>query len=207
MCIGMSMIPVHAADYHEPVSADPIDSMFENLEDSDSVLHLPQGGYLHGTCEVYDASSPDTLIATYDSQNNPASITVRQAKKEMKASRSSGISTYGANPPGTDTLLVLKYGADYTSEPFSASGWRFGGKQFKAASGSGGDYLRWTSYVDGGRVGNYNEAYATKNSGTIQGTALEAGVSVWNSEGNLGQIYYTYNPLAGTYYNVANVNG
>lgn len=135
-------------------------------------------------------------------------IPVKKAKNRIKYRQTAfPTQTYGAKPPGTDTIYILDYGSEYNSNPFSGNGWRFSGKQFKAKSGTGGDYLRWTSYIDSGRVGNYNEAYATTNSGTIQGTALEIGVPIWNSEGNLGQIYYTYNPLAGTYYNVANING
>lgn len=128
-------------------------------------------------------------------------------KKEKLLSEISegGIELFGATPPESNTLRTLNYGDVYTSKPFSGSGWRFSNLQFKPASGTG-KYLRWSSYVDSGRVGNYNEGYATKYGGSEQGTSVKAGATIWNSEDGLGQIYYTYNPIAGTYYVVANVN-
>ena len=57
--------------------------------------------------------------------------------------------------------------------------------------------------MDGGRVGNYNEAYATKN-GNLQGTAINAGQSLYVNRNGSAQIYYTYNPLPKTYYVVEN---
>ncbi|MCH3324937.1 hypothetical protein LC971_12260, partial [Enterococcus faecium] len=73
-----------------------------------------------------------------------------------------------------------------------------------------GNFLRWKSYIDDGRVGNVNQANATK-SGSIQGMALYAreGFKYFAPNGpgwtmNIG-IYYTYNPVAGTYYVVQNI--
>lgn len=206
--LSLNVTQIHAAEYSDSQETVFSKTVFPDLSDDDLVIELPDGGYLYGKCEVYDISDQTSPIIIYDSTMDSNAIPVKKARNRIKYRQTAfPTQTYGATPPGTDTIYVLDYGSEYNSNPFSGNGWRFSGKQFKAKSGTGGDYLRWTSYIDSGRVGNYNEAYATKNSGTIQGTALEIGVPIWNSEGNLGQIYYTYNPLAGTYYNVANING
>lgn len=74
---------------------------------------------------------------------------------------------------------------------------------FKASSGSG-TYLRWTSYKDAGRVGNYSEAVGTKN-GSLQGTVIGKNQTQYVSRGGSGMIYYTYSPIQGTYYYVVNI--
>lgn len=205
----LTPLSVNAAEYHEPTEndyVDLVDSMFQGMDENELVLEMPEGGYLSGpgVCVDTDITTGE-VIAEYNVQTDPNAITVKEAKAEILDTFENGKMTRGVNPPASNTLRTLAYGDIYTSSPFSGSGWRFSGMQFKASSGSG-DYLKWSSYIDGGRVGNYNEAYATKNSGTLQGTAINAGQSIWNSEGSLGQIYYTYNPVAGTYYQVGNVN-
>lgn len=99
--------------------------------------------------------------------------------------------------------LTLKPNSHYQSSEFSGTGWRFGGYFFKASSGSG-TYLRWTSYKDAGRIGNYSEAVGTKN-GSLQGTVIEKNQTQYVSRGGSGMIYYTYSPLQGTYYYVVNI--
>lgn len=174
---------------------------FRGLKDDDKVLEV-DGGYLYGECSLYD--SDNNLIGEYNSKTSPESITVAEARKEITEKKDE-ISLYGAYPPDPDkpnTLVVLDGGSSYTSNEFTGTGWRFSGKRFLPASGTG-DFLRWTSYVDGGRVGNYNEAYATKN-GNLQGTAINAGQSLYVNRNGSAQIYYTYNPLPKTYYVVEN---
>lgn len=162
------------------------------------------GGYLYGECYLYDSNN--NLIKEFNSQTSHNSITVAEARKQIREKeKKDKISLYGAYPPDPDksnTLLVLKANAKYESSDFSGSGWRFSGKRFLPESGTG-DYLRWTSYIDGGRVGNYNEAYATKN-GKEQGTIVNAGQSVYVNRNGSAQIYYTYNPISGTKYLVEN---
>lgn len=174
---------------------------FSGLKDDDKVLEV-DGGYLYGECSLYDADN--NLIGEYNSLTSPESITVSEARKEISEKKDE-ISLFGAYPPDPDksnTLVVLESNSSYTSNEFTGSGWRFSGKRFLPASGTG-DFLRWTSYVDGGRVGNYNEAYATKN-GNLQGTAINAGQSRYVNKNGSAQIYYTYNPLPKTYYVVEN---
>lgn len=181
--------------------SDTLSVNFSWLKDDDKVLEV-DGGYLYGECSLYDADN--NLIGEYNSLTSPESITVSKARKEI-SEKENEISLYGAYPPDPDksnTLIVLDANSSYTSNEFTGSGWRFSGKRFLPASGTG-DFLRWTSYVNGGRVGNYNEAYATKN-GNLQGTAINAGQSRYVNKNGSAQIYYTYNPLPKTYYVVEN---
>lgn len=208
-CLPFTSLIVNAADYHESYETDyenMVDGMFEGLDEDALVLEMPEGGFLYGQCTDYDANNPTIVLGEYDSETDKNSITVSEAKEKLLSEiNEGGIELFGATPPESNTLRTLNYGDVYTSKPFSGSGWRFSNLQFKPASGTG-KYLRWSSYVDSGRVGNYNEGYATKYGGSEQGTSVKAGATIWNSEDGLGQIYYTYNPIAGTYYVVANVN-
>lgn len=208
-CLPFTSIGINAADYHEPYTTDyenMVDSMFEGLSEDDLVLEMPEGGFLYGQCEDYDVDDPTVLLGEYDSETDPNSVTVAEAKEILLSQMNDeGIEPIGDAPPSNSKVRVLAYGDTYTSSPFSGTGWRFSNLQFKPASGTG-NYLRWSSYVDSGRVGNYNEGYATKYGGSTQGTSVKAGQTIWNSEEGLGQIYYTYNPIAGTYYVVKNVN-
>ena len=181
--------------------SDTLSVDFSGLKDDDKILKI-DGGYLYGGCSLYDADN--NLIGNYNSQTSLESITVAEARKEISEKKNE-ISLFGAYPPDPDKsnpLVVLDANSSYTSNEFTGSGWRFSGKRFFPASGTG-DFLRWTCYVDGGRVGNYNEAYATKN-GNLQGTAINAGQSRYVNKYGSAQIYYTYNPLPKTYYVVEN---
>ena len=210
----LSISSINAAQYHNPIQHENeneniVNEMFSGLKDDDLVLEIEEGSFLAGPgVATYTNLSTGEVIAEYNVYSDENSITVNEAKDIILEEMNNPSTTYrGANPPSSNTLITLNYGQIYYSNKFSGSGWRFSEHQFKAKSGSGGDYLRWRSFIDSGRVGNYNEGYATKNSGTIQGTTLNVDQYVWNSEGSLGQIYFTYNPLAGTYYEVANING
>ncbi|HAQ6378311.1 TPA: hypothetical protein IX819_001923 [Enterococcus faecium] len=190
---------------------------FADFEEEDKVLALPEGGFLKGEAKIVSMDNPDIIQGSYNSETDPASVSVTEAKKIVAEKFKNDIETTpimprGAFPPDVGTsghLLVLAGGGSYKSQPFSGAGWRFGGMGVKPADGTG-NFLRWKSYIDDGRVGNVNQANATK-SGSIQGMALYAreGFKYFAPNGpgwtmNIG-IYYTYNPAAGTYYVVQNI--
>ena len=205
--LSLCLVNVQAAQYHEPIEADEIiESTFSDFKESELVLELPEGGFLYGQATEYSTSDLTTVLAEYDSETDPNSVTVAEAKKILKADAAeseTSVQPYGAKPPEKNTIRDLAYGSKYYSSVFKQNGWRFGEIQWRAAPNSGGDYLRWTSLIDAGRVGSYGEAYATYT-GSIQGTVINANSSVWNSEGGQGQIYYTLNPIPGSQYVVEN---
>lgn len=181
----------------KPVNQENTEVLFGDLNDNDKVVELEDGGFLYGEATVTDENDPT------NSFDDPNSITVKDAKKIIQEGSASNFAR-GSNVPDSSTkTLTLKPNSHYQSSEFSGTGWRFGGYFFKASSGSG-TYLRWTSYKDAGRIGNYSEAVGTKN-GSLQGTVIEKNQTQYVSRGGSGMIYYTYSPLQGTYYYVVNI--
>lgn len=207
--ISLPIIDVQAAQYHEPINTEEmINDSFAGLDDTDLVLEMPEGGFLYGEATEYLTDAPNVVIANYNSETDPNSITVAEAKtilKEDAAKDEQVIIPYGATSPTADRLRQLPYGSRYVSSIFTGNGWRFADVQWKAGPNSGGEYLKWSSLVDGGRVGSYGEAYATYT-GSLQGTAINVNTWVWNTEYGQGQIYYTFNPISGTQYVVENID-
>jgi hypothetical protein len=194
------MIPTHV------YANDEIEyKMLEELNETDKVLELPNGGYLYGTgvATVYDyeeyVDGQRNPIEIYDLSEEENMITVEEAKENLENKDS--LETRGTSVP--TQIMTLGAGVVYVSNTFSGSGWRFSGYQFLAEA-STGYYLKWTTYVDDGRVGNTSQAITTLRGYGIQGIALYANASQWLNFGPNGQVYYTYNPINGTYYRVEN---
>lgn len=108
--------------------------------------------------------------------------------------------TRGSSVP--TQVMQLSAGQIYISKAFSGSGWRFSGYQFVADPNTG-YYLKWTTYIDDGRVGSASYANDTLR-GQTHGIEIYKGQPKYISYGPNGQIYYTYNPINGTYYRVEN---
>ena len=202
--LSLTTSPVFAKDVRESFdnNAKVEETLFYNLKETDKVIELEDGGFLYGSATITDENDPDFEPIEYNSLTDPNSITVKEARTIIKDESNSNFSR-GANVPDSSTKTVtLGANGAYQSSAFSGTGWRFGGKSFKAAD-STGTYLRWTSKKDGGRVGNYSEAVGTKN-GSLQGTIIEKDQTQYVSRGGSGMIYYTYSPAAGTTYYVIN---
>lgn len=198
--LGFSTFSVFANE-EKLVQADNSLDYFYDLNENDKILELPDGGFLYGSAIITD-NEDSTITEAYDSLTDENSITVKEAREILKE-QSNQIQVRGSNIPDVASkTITLDSNAEYKSSEFSGSGWRFGGYFFKAKSGTG-TYLRWTSYKDGGMVGNYSEAIGTKN-GTIQGTAIEKNQTQYISRGGSAMIYYTYSPVSGTHYYVVN---
>ncbi|NBA39235.1 hypothetical protein [Enterococcus hirae] len=179
---------------------------FSHLKDTDSLLVLPDGGFLHGEAIVTSRENPDQVVARYNSDNDPNAITVSQARKGIKENENKSdfyildqlISPRATKPSGT--VWGLSLGASYSSSAFSGSGWRFAGYLFKAIN-SAGPYLNWTSHVGSGVIGTETEAWNTYSSGYAIGEAIYAGGATRKSGTST---FYSYNPVNGTYYVVSN---
>lgn len=198
--LGFCTSPIFATE-ENIVQTDDSSEYFYDLNENDKVLELSDGGFLYGSATITD-NEDSSITETYDSLTDENSITVKEARIILKKQSNQNLAR-GANVPDVASkTITLDSNAEYKSSEFSGSGWRFGGYFFKAKSGTG-TYLRWTSYKDGGRIGNYSEAIGTKN-GTIQGTAIEKNQTQYVSRGGSAMIYYTYSPTNGTYYYVVN---
>lgn len=176
-----------------------MNTLFEGLEETDKVLELSDGGFLYGKAKDVDAEDETIVYASYNSETDQNSITVKEAVEIIQNDEC--IQTRGAGLPSQTRLLAA--GAVYTSNTFSGSGWRFGGYYFK--SGGNGDWLKWSTFNDDGRVGDIGDATSVKNNaGSSRGMNLYVGYPQYLNTANGGLVYFTYNPKSGTYYRVEN---
>ena len=182
-----------------------IEMLFSGLDDNESVIELPNGGYIYGNGEVKIFDYLDYIegklvpIETYDLNKDINKITVEDSKQQLYIAKDIPM-TRGSSVP--TQVMQLSAGQIYISKAFSGSGWRFSGYQFVADPNTG-YYLKWTTYIDDGRVGSASYANDTLR-GQTHGIEIYKGQPKYISYGPNGQIYYTYNPINGTYYRVEN---
>lgn len=182
-----------------------IEMLFSGLDDNESVIELPNGGYIYGNGEVKIFDYLDYIegklvpIETYDLNKDINKITVEDAKQQLYIAKDIPM-TRGSSVP--TQVMQLSAGQIYISKAFSGPGWRFSGYQFVADPNTG-YYLKWTTYIDDGRVGSASYANDTLR-GQTHGIEIYKGQPKYISYGPNGQIYYTYNPINGTYYRVEN---
>ena len=182
-----------------------IEMLFSGLDDNESVIELPNGGYIYGNGEVKIFDYLDYIegklvpIETYDLNKDINKITVEDAKQQLYIAKDIPM-TRGSSVP--TQVMQLSAGQIYISKAFSGSGWRFSGYQFVADPNTG-YYLKWITYIDDGRVGSASYANDTLR-GQTHGIEIYKGQPKYISYGPNGQIYYTYNPINGTYYRVEN---
>lgn len=190
-----------------------IELLFEDIDDKEEFIQLPDGSFLHGTVVDVDAEDTSIVYAEYSSINNPDAITTQEVKEIMidnlktsKSSRINSIQPRGADLP--TQIRILTPGSSYISSYFSGSGWRFGGYYFQASSGSVGT-MEWSTYNDSGRVGlPFQAANTLGNPNSPSGTPLYVGKpEKIGTKMSLGMgyhqlVYYTYNPSNNPYYMV-----
>lgn len=189
-------------------------SGFAGLDDNASILILPDGSYIHGHATVADIGAPDKVFVTYDSETDSHATTVGAIKAGTNDADSqyyvlhqlnNGVSTGGitilaATPPAASKVTTLDAGDVVRSNAFSASGWRFGETLYKSKDNTG-PYLKWHSMLDSGVVGSCQQALNTNATGTVYGTSIAKNSYAYVSGTN---VYYTYNPVNGSYYIVEN---
>ncbi len=61
--------------------------------------------------------------------------------------------------------MVLAPGQVYISKKFSGTGWRIGGYKFKA--GGNGTWLKWSTFIDDGRVGDSGDMANQLNNSSV----------------------------------------
>lgn len=195
---------------------DRTSTVFGTLNDSDSLIQLPDGGYLHGKAYEVSSDNPEQVLAVYDSDTDLKKTTVKEVKHSIKLSEQNNqldknvIAPRGTTPPQQTSYMVLQTGGQYWSSKFSGSGWRFGGRGFMPAAGTG-IYLGWQTFVDDGNIGGPNEAHSTW-AGSYRGKPLYVSEGyTYKAPGETTPgfpwlaIYYTLNPVSGAYYYVANI--
>lgn len=174
-----------------------------NLENSDSVVVMEDGSVIHGEVEITNVSNPsDKIVVNTDTdpmavtvqeyKEDPSSVETKEFPNQLKMARA-------ATPPGYSVGLSPR--SSYSSRAFSAKGWRFAERNYYA-TGNNGPYLRWQTFVDSGVVGSTLAARNTYQYGRAYGSIIYPG-SYSYIQGLA--TYYTYNPIPGTWFYVANI--
>lgn len=183
-------------------------NLLDNLDDSESIVVLPDGAIISGG--VFEIDDPALFDAPVfiDTETSPAAITVGEYKE-------TGDTTPKVKPvnpllrgarPAPDTpagRYTIPFHGKYRSNAFSGSGWRFAGYNFKPADGTGA-YLQWQTYKDSAMIGTITTAMQTYNTGYAYGSALNTGTYIYRTGSRNYTTYYTYNPIPGSYYEVRN---
>lgn len=211
--LGIGLLSAGVAFHSNAVSADTNDTksneiqILSNLQSTDKVLQMPEGGYLHGQATVETA---DGTITHYDSETDKNAVTVDQARAANEELQEKNDEWAFGDPlssrrasPATSTMS-LAYKAGYSSSSFSGSGMRFAGYFFKT-TGTTGTGLRYWSYVSGGAVGISASAWASYYSGNSYDSNSSPISADQNRKVNGTTTYYTLNPKSGTYYYVRNI--
>lgn len=207
LCMSVSK-DVHAAERIGKPLSGPVtqEEIYNRYSDDASILLIPDGGFLHG--EMIETSAiTGEVVAYYNSETDSSATAWGKLKDKMDQVLESddfvaplNLQPRRATPPST--VRGLSYGASYTSDYFSGSGWRFAGYLFKAIN-SAGPLLRWESHNDGGVIGTETQAWNTLDSGFAEGTLINKNAYLYL---NGTQCYFNHNPQNGTYYWVGNVD-
>ena len=162
---------------------------------------------MFGKAEIYDAEDESIKLGEYDSSTDRQSITVKDAKQQLIEENQNPSKVQARATSIPSQVMVLAPGQVYISKKFSGTGWRIAGYKFKA--GGNGTWLKWSTFIDDGRVGDSGDvANQLNNSSVLYGSALYKGYPQYFSGGmTTGEhvmIYFTHNPINGTYYRVEN---
>ena len=211
LCLALAVLLVNpifavsAADNNYNEQA--IDDLFEGMNDTDKVLEMPEGGFLFGKAEIYDAEDESIKLGEYNSSTDRRSITVKDAKEQLIEENQNPSKVQARATSVPSQTMVLAPGLVYISNRFSGSGWRVGGYRFKSAGN--GIWLKWSTFIDDGRVGDSGDVdKQLRNPAAQFGLALYKGYPQYICGGMTvaehETIYFTYNPINGTYYRVEN---
>ncbi|MFV0560152.1 MAG: hypothetical protein ACK5NA_05500 [Enterococcus sp.] len=207
--VGLMVNTNAYADTIGNVSLSEENDDFLGLKESDSILFLPDGSYIHGELKEYSLTDLTQVVAQYNSETDSSAVTVSEAREILKRDKENyrqneSLLQNIKNPRGTspsNTVRELGLGAAYTSSSFTGNGWRFAGYRFKAVN-SPGPNLKWSVTGGSGIVGYDWQAWNTYESGVKIGTAIApgdypVGIDAYST-------FYAYNPINGTRYHVSN---
>lgn len=212
--------PTHAAE-KKPIP-DTVSTMpFSDLKDTDSILVMPSGAYLHGKATIFNKDSSKT-VATYDS-DQPLStknsgikkMTVAEARQEI--GKSTGIalpnfySTRTNVPPAQtqDHIVGVNPGSSIWENLSIGANWQFSRAYFASWPQSSGQYLLWKAHIDDGRIADMGDSWKQYYDQKGAYGALikySSPASYYTSTGTWWHemAFNSYAPKSGTSYEVAN---
>lgn len=185
------------------------DDPFANLDSSDKILPLEDGGFLigNGEVEIFSIDDLENPIETINLDDDANTVTISEARSIFNERESeTGLPSPQQDiiVPSSKNIMGLKLGQEYVSQKFKGSGWVFAGWWFVAMEPDKyGSYLRWSTHVDAGRVTDLYHFHLLD----AAGAAIYPEQYYWINFGiSVPQTYCTYNPLNGTYYTVGNID-
>ncbi len=205
---------VHAAE-KKPLPNTVSSIPFQDLKDTDSILVMPSGIYLHGKATILNGENSE-IVATYNS-DQPLSnkndgikkITVAEARQEIN--KNTGIplplfSSSKTNRPPTEVVGINPGGSIWQNISLGPN-WQFSRSYFASWPQSSGQYLLWKAHVDDGRIADKNASIRQYNDQAgAYGELIKASspAAYYRGDNWYEMAFNSYNPLSGTSYEAAN---
>lgn len=199
-------IIIGALTFSNVAYADAASNRLDNVENTDYVLYLPDGGYIFnedGSNNFSDEQLTKGEVITGEELKKEASSEAVDlpsipadiiGSSEQPTRRASGIS---------NNVYTLSAGQTYVSQAFSGSGWRYSGYSFYPEPTSG-PYLLWEAVGDSGLVGPAGDIEYHRGVSIYPGSPKYV-LSDHNRGLPYGGVFFsTYNPVNGSYYIVSN---
>lgn len=198
----------------ETVQTEP----FQDLKDTDSIIALPTGEYLHGKSITASKDNPDKILETYDSEapigtknKGIKRMSVTEARKEIKNNLgvlNLSFPSVKTNVPPTQNQIVFLYpGAGSWQNLSIGAHWQFSRTYF-APSENTGIYLLWKAHKDDGRIADINDCGQMYFNGGTYGALIKARspASYYTSSdsGYHEMAFASWTPKSGTSYEVYN---
>ncbi|WP_341485131.1 hypothetical protein VNN41_11100 (plasmid) [Lactococcus garvieae] len=208
--------PTYAAE-KKPVPDTLSTVPFQDLKDTDSILVMPTGIYLHGKATILNKEN-SKVMATYDS-DQPLSaendgikkMTVAEARQEIK--KNTGISvplfssTRTNRPPGQDDIVGINPGSSIWENISIGANWQFSRSYFASWPTSSGAYLLWKAHIDDGRIADMDDSVRQYNDQAgAYGELIKASspAAYYRGDSWFEMAFNSYNPLSGTSYQASN---
>lgn len=197
---------VEAAEYKEPTEVPEMsatDVAFAGLHDTDKVVQLPDGTFLHGEATIGEVSLTRNALVTINSETAENAITVEEAKEILEENKGEV-----ENKPMLRGIVSsfnyrgLGHGASVSGYFSRSVGWNSLNTVYQSTAN--GPYLRYYSGYDSARVGTAQQAQQTF-SGIISGSIVSAGLYQYFSGTNTMYTYYPRDPGQWQSYQIINI--
>lgn len=198
---------VEAAQYKDPVKVAKVSAegaAFNGLKDTDKVVELEDGTFLHGKATIGMLGANRDEMITVDSETAPNAVTVEAAKEIL--SENEGENNFN------QMLRGVSWSFNYKSMPYGASvnghfsrsvGWNSLNTVYQSTGG--GPYLRYYSGYDSAMVGTAQQATRTF-SGSLSGNFLSADTYRYFPGINTMYTHYSSSNVQHQSFQIANID-
>lgn len=197
---------VWAAEYKAPEKAADVpveDVAFIGLEDTDKVVKLSDGTFLHGEATIGKFGLGENELTVVNSETAPNAVTVEVAKEILEKDKESNV--VKPTPRGIVSSFNYKglgHGASVSGHFARNRGWNSLNTVYQSTAN--GPYLRYYSGYDSAMVGTAQQATQTF-SGRLSGTLLPANSYNYYPGINTMYTYYGSAPSQWQAYQIINI--